>query len=133
MRVIVKSHNPNDPDRLENKVKVIGYTKHGLSTQDMLIWLDWFRGPGFYYNKSIAFTFYGPIETSAAFTFLLNWLRSKDPDLILKHTIDNPNLCYDCVHGLDHCPLLHTDIPTVIDGQVKQCDMLFLNSETDGG
>lgn len=127
MRVIVKSHNPNNPDRLENEVKVIGYTKHGITKQTMLIWVEWFMGPGFYWNRPVTFEFYGTIDTSTAFKFFLNWLRSKDSDLILKHTIDNPDLCLDCAHGPAPCPISYTDIPKVKNHQVKQCDMLYID------
>ena len=127
MRVLVRSHNPNDPSRLENNVKVIGYTKHGISKQDMIVWIEWFMGLGFYWDKPVAFKIIGQVETSAAVEFFLNWLRCKDPDLILKHTIDNPDLCYDCVHGPSPCPISHTDIPMVKDDQVKQCDMFYID------
>ena len=134
MRVLVKSYNPNDPDRMLHKVKVLGYTKFGISKLDMVTWVEWFVGrPGFYFLKPIAFEFYGKI-LGAAFSFFTDWLREKNPDLAIKHSMENPHLCYHCVHmPYETCPVEPTEIPMVEENEVKQCDMFFHEDNCEGG
>jgi len=142
IKVSVKSYNPNDPDEMINEVTVRGYTKYGISKQDMIVWIEYFQGLGFYWERPVAFAFHGMLEDSAAFEFFMNWLRTKDPEIILKHYLENPDLCDMCIHGhAEICPIRYGDIPRVWDNdKVKQCEMYLIitkwmvgnERETDG-
>ena len=133
IKVTVRSHNHNDPNRMENKVKVRGYSKY-MTTHTKVVWMNWFHGLGFYRGKPFEFEFWGKVEESAAFRFFLNWLREKDPELILKHIMENPHLCYHCVHmPFEHCPVSSTEIPLMKNDEVKQCDMFFHENNCEGG
>jgi len=87
MKVTIKVEKNSDADcPYKNVVTVTGYTKYGISKQDLIDWAD--DTGGYPIQESpIVFDFYGEKggQDDVSLDCFCSWLEAEDPNIVIRH------------------------------------------------